>query len=335
MSEKNFTESNKFVKKEDSKINVKTEKEMKLPADETLKLIFTSDGLALIQFVNSVFKTNYPKEAVVIIEGSEFIDSDTYEYIFGDLYFSINGDKFHFEFQTKYQKVMAIRMFQYGTSKALENAHQHFENDDDDSPIIFTLPRPLVMYLEYNPNIGDTLDAIIRVSGNSKQLEFTIPVLKMWEYSIDRLVNESLYLLLPYALMKYRKLLISKRQHKQAVQDLMNDFEKIRKCIFAKSKDGSFSQNLSRSLYCALASLGTYLNQFAENEDFKEEVDYMLKRNVKNLFDKLAEEGEARGEIRGIVKAYLKLNRSIDEIAKELNMTKVEVQDIIDSIQSK
>ena len=56
-----------------------------IEADEILKLLFGSDHKALIQFINSVFEKSYDVDtAPLSISNSDFIDSKTFDEIYGD-----------------------------------------------------------------------------------------------------------------------------------------------------------------------------------------------------------------------------------------------------------
>ena len=84
-----------------SKNRIKPEDIITIPADETIKLVFAADKEALIQFINAVFgKTYNTATERFTVTNADFVDSQTFDRIHGDLMFSIEGDYYHLEFQT-------------------------------------------------------------------------------------------------------------------------------------------------------------------------------------------------------------------------------------------
>jgi hypothetical protein len=151
-------------------VGYEEEKQRVLHADEALKMLFKSDAKALVLFVNSVFKNNYHIDAKVVMEAADFVDSETYDVIIGDMFFTVDGDKYHFEFQTLYDDTMTIRMFEYGTKKSLSDAKAASSTRKIGEPIIFTLPCPLVIFLEEHKKIKETMKSVIRVQGYAGQI---------------------------------------------------------------------------------------------------------------------------------------------------------------------
>ena len=119
-----------------SKTRIKPEDIISIPADETIKLVFAADKNALIQFINTVFGKTYDVATERFsITNADFVDSETFDQIHGDLMFSIEGDFYHLEFQTVFDNTLTIRIFEYGASKALEIAKLGAAED----PILFVL----------------------------------------------------------------------------------------------------------------------------------------------------------------------------------------------------
>ena len=175
-----------------------------LKIDESMKLLFTADKKALILFVNNAFQRQHDiSEAKLEFLASEFI-SESLEKIYADLIFSIDEYRYHLEFQTKYDKIMIIRMIEYGLSKVREVKASESMSDD----IILEFPMPLVIQVERNNNSQDEINAYIKISGQPESLHFKVPVINMWKYELKDIIERQWYLLIPYCLMKYRHYLI-------------------------------------------------------------------------------------------------------------------------------
>jgi len=200
-----------------------------LNVDESMKLLFTADKTALVLFVNNVFNRQHDiNEAKLEFLASEFISEDL-EKIQADLMFMIDGYRYHFELQTKFDKTIIIRMIEYGLSKVKEIKASDTAFDD----IVLEFPMPLVIQVERNDNSQDAINAYIKISGCSESLNFKVPVINMWKYELDDVIERQWYLLIPYCLMKYRKLLkpgeVTAKQKDEFNAEMKNIMEKVHK----------------------------------------------------------------------------------------------------------
>jgi len=203
-------------------------------------------------------------------------------------------------------------MFEYGFKKAKEEA----EENSHIKKIIF--PKQKVIFFEENKNIEDKLRLNI-VFPDSQEIDYTVPVLKYWEYSDEYLINKKMYPLIPLQLFQLKKELIKANKN--------NNIEKMKELSYKAKKLATKLANESKELFdsneilgedfhkmlLAIQNLIEYLNRnFIKDEILENEVNRM----TKTLYDP---EVEKRGIEKGIEKGIKK------GIEKGINKGKAEL----------
>jgi hypothetical protein len=105
----------------------------------------------------------------------------------------------HIEIQSDYDSYMDLRMVKYGH---LIGAARSEINDD--SVRVITIPHQVVIYLEENRKIRNEL-VVKWILPDKKEIDYTIPVLRLYQHTSLDLKEMNLYLILPLILVKYRK----------------------------------------------------------------------------------------------------------------------------------
>ena len=278
--------------------------ENRVKLDEVLKSLFNVSKKVLIEMMNSLFHENYDIDSTEItFENNEFV-TDDYDIIRGDLFLKISNDNkpyhYHIELQTKNDKTMVIRMFEYGFKKAKELSR--CEDSSDDETIIY-IPKQLVMFIEENRNFKDELKMKL-VFPDGQIVNYKVPVLKCWEYDDKRFIEEKMYPLLPLQIFKLRYEMDSIKRRSNG------DKNKLNEAILNAKELAQIVANESKFLYdekkidgedlhkilLAIGNLFEYLNdKYGDDKKLNEEVMNM----TKTLYDP---EVEKRGIEKGIEK---------------------------------
>lgn len=278
--------------------------ENRVKLDEVLKSLFNVSKKVLIEMMNSLFHENYDIDSTEItFENNEFV-TDDYDIIRGDLFLKISNDNkpyhYHIELQTKNDKTMVIRMFEYGFKKAKELSR--CEDSSDDETIIY-IPKQLVMFIEENRNSKDELKMKL-VFPDGQIVNYKVPVLKCWEYDDKRFIEEKMYPLLPLQIFKLRYEMDSIKRRSNG------DKNKLNEAILNAKELAQIVANESKFLYdekkidgedlhkilLAIGNLFEYLNdKYGDDKKLNEEVMNM----TKTLYDP---EVEKRGIEKGIEK---------------------------------
>ena len=300
--------------------------ENRVKLDEVLKSLFNVSKKVLIEMMNSLFHENYDIDSTEItFENNEFV-TDDYDIIRGDLFLKISNDNkpyhYHIELQTKNDKTMVIRMFEYGFKKAKELSR--CEDSSDDETIIY-IPKQLVMFIEENRNIKDELKMKL-VFPDGQIVNYKVPVLKCWEYDDKRFIEEKMYPLLPLQIFKLRYDMESIKRRSNG------DKNKLNEAILNAKELAQIVANESKFLYdekkidgedlhkilLAIGNLFEYLNdKYGDDKKLNEEVMNM----TKTLYDPEVEKrGIEKGEEKKAIEtARIAIKKGLnDELISEL-----------------
>ncbi|TYQ13013.1 UNVERIFIED_CONTAM: hypothetical protein Cloal_4062 [Acetivibrio alkalicellulosi] len=256
--------------------------------------------------------------------------------VHGDMFITVECKErsvnYHIEFQTLNDKTMAIRMFTYGFEKALELACNH-----EGEEIVLDFPKQLVIYLEKNQNIKDSISLIIRKPNESME-RYEFPTMKYWEYTQEDLINKKMYALLPFQVFNTRKAVESisnsRKTHEEKAQLINIEFNKLIKVIESVGKSSAdlyekeeINLRDFERILLVLKNISDYIyNKYGEYEKLEKEVENMLT----SLYNPaIAEENRKIGEKKKafeIAREAIKEGADIEFVAK---ITKLDKEEII------
>lgn len=181
----------------------------------------------IIPVINEIFKTTYPMEKPVVRKNEHFTCRGR---IVTDLLIEVSDKLYHVEVQAVTDKQMVIRIFEYATSIAIEEAVRTEKDEDGYLDVIY--PESCVIYLRPTRNTPDREKIRLIVPGGG-QITFEVPALKMKDYTKDDLFRKNLLMLLPYYLIRYENELhkIGKLAEKEEADRRMDVFLKEYKNI--------------------------------------------------------------------------------------------------------
>lgn len=304
--------------------------------DQIVKSLFEVSNKALLGIINECFNKDYMPENVIVERlPSRFIKERLdYEYIEADIVLKINDVKYHIEFQTKNDKTMEIRMFEYAFYLAKGEARI-----EEDGIMTLYIPNQAVIFVEENAGIRDQKVKI--VFPNGKEVLYDIPTIRFWQYSTSILREKKIYNLLPLTIFRYRKTL-------QKVVDnqdkLLEEKEKLREDIHKLSEQIKFlidEHQLEGEDVHKIALAITNLTEYLNNKYIKDEnLDREVIRMTKTLYDPLVEQkgieqgieqGLERGIEQGIRKVVMKMiakGKSNQEIMEVTDLTEQEIEEL-------
>ena len=149
-----------------------------LEMDKILKRLFMlKDKVPIIDFLNRIYSDNLSYDAIITYGNTEIVnekESDSsskkrkspqrknYIKFHADLYLRVEDNKdvyeYALEFQTVYDKEMAIRIFRYSFERAVSLAYYR-----DKNRMILHLPEPYLILIE-KEDVGDSITLEIRVT---------------------------------------------------------------------------------------------------------------------------------------------------------------------------
>jgi len=293
-----------------------------------MKSLFTVSSKVLISMLNSLFKENYAAESTeVSFASNEFVD-DAYNILRGDLFLKLSdADKsnhYHIEIQTLNDDSMVIRMLEYGISRAKEIAKYEGEKEET----AFYIPKQLVIFVEQNPSIKDELRLRL-IFPDGQEIKYRVPVMKYWEYSKEKILEQKLYPLLPLQVfnLRYQMEKIKNRKNhteqelreiiqkaQQIVEEMANEAARLFKVDEIDGED-------LHKILLANEELFRYLNsRYVNDEKLNEEVLSMTRTLYNPIVVEKAKleaklEGKLEGKLEDAKNAVIK-GFSIEDIAE-------------------
>ncbi|SFL49904.1 hypothetical protein SAMN05216390_1362 [Lachnospiraceae bacterium KH1T2] len=164
------------------------------PYDDAFRTLLTDCSRLVIPLVNVLFDSNYsPDETVNLFQNEFYITEGDDAKRITDSNFSIgrySKYRYHIECQSSPDGTIIVRVFEYATQIAISTAVSVGDNTD------FNLPKSGILYLRSN---GNTNEHTITVNApNGKSLSYTVPIIKIKNYSLDKMLNEGLWFLIPF-----------------------------------------------------------------------------------------------------------------------------------------
>ncbi len=291
--------------------------------DQILKSLFSVSKGVLIKLMNGLFHESFKEEETEISIGNNEFVSEEFNIIRGDLFLELTKNKkmhqYHIEFQTKNDKTMIIRMFEYGFNRAKELSRYEEEK-------ILYIPKQLVIFIEENNNIKDELKMKI-IFPNQQEINYVVPVMKYWKYTDKELLENKMYPLLPLQIFKLRSKLEKIKENNvenknKELYRLLNEAKEIAIDIAKKSRElfdkGEIVGEDLHKILLAIQNLIEYLNErYGEYEEIEKEVISV----TKTLYDPLVAKNTAKEIAKNLILA------NIDEaiIIKTTGVTKKEI----------
>lgn len=302
---------------------MKNIKDVKLELDQRLKACFEVKKELLIPMINSLFDINLPLDTEIQLQPNESfveINGKNVKRI-TDIEFIIKSTtdkavRYHIEFQLQNYKNMALRMFSY--------ARTHININNESNTI--TLPKQLVMCIRPEDYIDtkEYLQANIANFGDRDEI-FRVPIFKLWEHDVYDLYRQELYLLMPFALLKYENV--------YDVDALQREYDCLVECCrnlenitLSKLNPGENSKPIFEDEIAKIQTNAFHIISYimAKNSKmdyskftFKEETTMiaLTVEDAKRLGIQIGEtKGEARGEARGMAKREQELKEQMESL---------------------
>ena len=253
--------------------------------DKTFKKVLTLSSKAVIRFVNGLFETNYPLDSTITYNWTEFEDKEL-KRILADTIITINHQySYHIEAQVTEDNEIVFRMFDYGYAHASRT--RIVKNDR----MILPFPEPKIIYL-YSENSVPEEFTLELDFGTQGTFDYRVGTLQFMQMSTEELNQNGMVILIPFLLLKLRKLLKESRSKENiaALKELLcND-------IIGSIQNNYEMGNISYSDATSLISFTKvmynqiYYNQYEELE----EMDAMTDESYMTDIDLIIKEQEEK-----------------------------------------
>ena len=153
--------------------------------------------------------------------------------------------KYHLECQTLPDSSMMVRIFEYDAQIALD------DGSVSGNVLTVTFPKSAVLFLRHNGETPDTMH--IRMVTPGGTAEYTVPVVKVQQYSLDDIFTKNLLFFLPFYIFSHEKDFPSYESDKTELQKLEREYIRIKKQLDELQKAGNISEFV-KSAICAMTN---------------------------------------------------------------------------------
>lgn len=262
--------------------------------DWACKTIMNMSHKSIINFINGLFKKNYPGNSRLSFLSTEFIQNETKK-LFADFIISIGKDKYHLEFQLQKDETIALRVFEYCFEEA-KKAKSEKENE-----IILHFADTKVIYLQDNKNIPEEYTIRFKMP-SGEEFCYKVPVIQLFSKSITEIMEEKLVLLLPLYQLKMRSIITmaskNRKKHISEFKEMLNNIEEsLQKALDDKLISGGDYNKLLN----VTGTLYKYLYYDKENmEEVNNMIDGKFTTYMEDIEQKVIKKATEKGMAQGI-----------------------------------
>ena len=250
--------------------------------DSVFKTMCEKTPKLLIPVINEIFKTDYNEKELVTLSNNEHIKLNL-KPIDTDSCIRIRDKYYHIECQSNPDGEMIIRMLEYDFFIALEKNRQLKDKD------VIEFPQSAVLYLRNTSRTPNHLNVTVRFA-DGFEYPYKVPVIKVKEYSLQKILEKKLMFFVPYYIMRYENSSREMPLKPEEKRQIHEDYHKILETVRTLS---SYEQE------ALLELIGAVLDSYKSlDKDVKEDVMNMGVAILEFEHDKIYEEGTDEGRAR-------------------------------------
>ena len=251
--------------------------------DDVFRTMIEKMSYLAVPLINEVFHTSYPEDVKITQLRNEHQQKDGE--IITDSCLLIGKKMYHIECQSTDDTTMAIRMIEYDFAIAVENAEKQGRR------YRIEFPRSCVLFLRSSGNTPDYLEADV-IFPDGKIHVYSIPAIKMADYTKDHIFEKNLLMLLPFYIMRYEKKKHDMRKNLELLQILLDEYDEIR-INLEKELTETGKAELYTNLTKLIVKIADHI--FEKEEDIRKGIGDVMGGKVLELeSERLKAEGEAR-----------------------------------------
>lgn len=288
----------------------------------------------LLPFVNYFFGENYDHTAVITRMRNEHIiehEDHSKDKRISDSHFAITQNdickKYHLECESKpYDGSLLVRLFEYGTQVAIEDAE--FTED----VLHIRMPHTGLLLLRASKKAPRKAKILIETPEGSAS--YSIPIIKEADFTIDLIFEKKLYLLIPFYIFNFEKDLDHINRDESRIERMLELYKSINDRLQKELADGNLSSR-SYSVIIGVTTHGVFSKLTANYSDLNAKVGDYMGGKVLDLpetifFNRGVEQGTAR-----IVENMLKLGKSCSDIMESTGCSEEMIRQIEEQMKTK
>ena len=310
--------------------------------DGVFRTIINDCSWFVLPLINEVFGEHYSGTETIEFHPNEHFISQNDEpdsKRITDTNFTVTGStvkKYHLECESsKYSTRILVRIFEYDAQIALD------ESEIEGETIKVTFPNTAVMYLRNSRKTPDSMKVRIIVPGDSA--EYTVPIIKMADYTADDIFRKKLYMLIPFYIFNFEKQFEIINQDEEKLKEVVKEYRSIVK----KLSDLTENEEITSFDKRTIADLsGNVIDELAKNyEKVQKGVGEvmggpMIETEAKKILMRGRDEGIELKDIENILrvmkKQKLTIEGAIDALTDfgSLNITEEKKEEYIEKLSN-
>ena len=265
--------------------------------DDVFRTMIEKMPYLAVPLINEVFHTSYPEDVKITQLRNEHQQEDGE--IITDSCLLIGRKMYHIECQSTDDMTMVIRMIEYDFAIGIEHAEKQGRR------YRIEFPKSCVLFLRSSENTPDYLDTYL----------YSIPAIKMTDYTKDSIFEKNLLMLLPFYIMRYEKKGHNFNDNPELFQMLLNEYEEIRVNLEKELTETGKSE-LYTDLTKLIVKIADYI--FRKEEDVRKGIGDIMGGKVLELeSERLKAEGRTEGEAIGQIQGETRLGSLITRLLQD------------------
>jgi hypothetical protein len=259
--------------------------------DLILKQLIRLSSVAIIQFINALFDTNYPLDSKVEYPNTETV-SKKLRKLMSDTVVIIGGlHAYHLEGEIDADNAsVALKVFEYGFAEGLRTQTR----TEEDNVTTIRFPQARILYWETSGKAPD--EAPLRlIFPDETRYDYKVKTFKFLDHDISELEKQKMVILLPFYLLKLRARAVSARTSKRRTElskEMKSIFEELVSAVDRSAEAGLMTESDKRTVLELMDRM--YRELYSQYREFRE-VDVMLRDRLLTY----SEEAELRGRDEG------------------------------------
>ena len=204
--------------------------------DKTFKRIITLSSKAVLNLINELFGTHYPEGSSITYNWTEY-ENDSLKKTLADTILTINhSHSYHLEAQMTNDTDIVFRIFEYGFN------HANRTHCLDKDLRLLQFPEPKIIYLYSETEIPEKYTLRLQFE-KQKYFDYEVSTINLQNISVEELNQRKLILLIPFQLLKMRKLIAKSRSPETISQLQKLLYHDILGSIRRNIKSGDITQD--------------------------------------------------------------------------------------------
>lgn len=296
------------------------------PYDDVHRTMLNDCPKLIIPVVNEMFhKRHNDKEKITVLNNDFFINKQDGKQIerITDTHFLIGAMRYHLECQSTADGTMMYRIFEYDSQIALQ------AGEISDNKLTVKFPNTAILYLRHNRNTPDQMQIEIRVPGAA--CSYSVPVMKVQNYTIETIFEKKLFFLIPFHLFTYEQDFKVYEDNPEKLSELTAVYEEIAEKLNVCEENGIIDAYTKSMVVDMSKKVLEHLAMKYSN--VKKKVGAIMGGKILDYPAKTYKREGRHEHLVEQVQKKLAKGKSLEEIADALEESIETIQGIINSLQ--